>query len=944
MNGKVAIRRFLLLFLLGTGSISLLLGFGRVMFTSADTTFAVNSNADAVDANPGDGVCASSNGDCTLRAAIQEANALAGTDTIDLPGDTYRISIAGAEENKAATGDLDILDDLILNGAGASVTVLDGNGLDRLFEINGVDAVVQITGVTIRNGNASFGGGGIYNGGILALSDSAVISSTSSFTGGGIFNAGSLTVRNSLIQGNSAQDGGGILNTAALTITHSTIRRNDAYLGGGIQNFDTATIYNSTISDNIVKFHGGGIRSVAATPAGQASITLINSTISGNWATQNGGGIFNQQSTLDLSNVTVTRNTADELDEGAGDGGGIFAAVGSDIRLRNSILAENDDRSGEAPDCSGSLTSDGYNLLGDETGCAFAFTTGDRLNDAPQLYPLRDNGGPTETHALRPDSALLDGGEPAGCTDNNGNLLITDQRGLARPAEGNGDSTTSCDVGAFEAAPVTFTVNSEADIVDANPGDGDCDTGNRVGDEPECTLRAAVQEANAKAAPDTIQLPAGTYRLALVGAGEDAAATGDLDVNDPLTLNGAGADRTFIDGNGLDRIFHVHLFHAAATASNYLSGVTIRNGDDGNAGGGGIYNNNLLTVAHSTIISNTGGVGGGILNSRTMTVTYSTIVGNTARLGGGLQNQNLLTMLNSTVDRNVSNGLAGGIGNSDVLILRNTTVSRNTAEFAGGGIHSFASPGSTAATMLSNSTISGNRAKSHGGGLLSTSGFQGISSLILNNVTITANTADSDGNGDGDGGGLFTNPGEDVIIRNSLIAGNSDGGGESPDCGGSWPADASAGYNLLGSAEGCDFVPAAGDQTGTNADPLNPLLGLLEDNGGSTTTHALLPDSPAIDAGNNDTCEAADQRNAPRPADGNEDGAAVCDIGVYEYGSLPIVPTATPTATVSSTPPSTPSPTVSPTATVTTTPTPGPSPTPSLPTPITVLYMPATFR
>src|SRR5262249_12990409 len=106
---------------------------GAVLLASGPSwasEFVVNSTADAVDAKPGDGVCATSSGVCTLRAAIQEANAHSGKDSITLPAGTYTLSIAGPAEDAAATGDLDITDDLILNGAGAETTIVDGAQLD----------------------------------------------------------------------------------------------------------------------------------------------------------------------------------------------------------------------------------------------------------------------------------------------------------------------------------------------------------------------------------------------------------------------------------------------------------------------------------------------------------------------------------------------------------------------------------------------------------------------------------------------------------------------------------------------------------------------------------------------------------------------------------------------------------------------------------------------
>src|SRR5690606_37164132 len=102
---------------------------------------------------------------------------------------------------------------------------------------------------------------------------------------------------------------------------------------------------------------------------------------------------------------------------------------------------------------------------------------------------------------------------------------------------------------------VTYTVTDFGDVADAAPGDGTCETAPGNGG---CTLRAAIQEANAAAGPAVIALPQGTFTLSLTGTGEDAATTGDLDITDTLTITGAGAGRTFIDAAGIDRVFHVH--------------------------------------------------------------------------------------------------------------------------------------------------------------------------------------------------------------------------------------------------------------------------------------------------------------------------------------------------------------------------------------------------
>src|SRR5438874_2252898 len=112
--------------------------------SASAATFTVNSSVDAVDAIPGDGICETvrGNGVCTLRAAIQETNALTGPNEIVLPSGTYTITIPGRFEGfgiyRSAIGQFDITNDLTINGAGASTTIIDGNNLDRVFHVDPV--------------------------------------------------------------------------------------------------------------------------------------------------------------------------------------------------------------------------------------------------------------------------------------------------------------------------------------------------------------------------------------------------------------------------------------------------------------------------------------------------------------------------------------------------------------------------------------------------------------------------------------------------------------------------------------------------------------------------------------------------------------------------------------------------------------------------------------
>jgi hypothetical protein len=164
-----------------------------------------------------------------------------------------------------------------------------------------------------------------------------------------------------------------------------------------------------------------------------ADATISGLTIS-NGSTDIGGGIYNFR-TLELSNSTVSGNTATS----GSSGGGIYSNSVGTMTLSNTIVARNSATT--KPDASGSFTSEGNNLIGDTTGSS-GWGTSDLQNVNPLLGPLQNNGGPTDTHALLPDSPAVDAANSTTCP-------LTDQRGETRK-DGDGNGTTVCDIGAFE--------------------------------------------------------------------------------------------------------------------------------------------------------------------------------------------------------------------------------------------------------------------------------------------------------------------------------------------------------------------------------------------------------------------------------------------------------------------------------------------------------------
>jgi CSLREA domain-containing protein len=394
-------------------------------------------------------------------------------------------------------------------------------------------------------------------------------------------------------------------------------------------------------------------------------------------------------------------------------------------------------------------------------------------------------------------------------------------------------------------ATVNFVVNSTADAVDASVGDGLCATATGT-----CTLRAAIMETNALTGDDAVSLPAGTYLLDVLGPNEDVGATGDLDITGNLTIQGAGAAQTIIDGNG--SVVNDRVFHVTGAFDVNVSGVTIRGGI-ADAGGGIITANGASVTLTNTAISGNStpfGNGGGVYaDGGTLALINSTVSGNTAPagVGGGLFTSGTTTLTNSTVDGNVAIG-GGGIFNfpSSALTVVKSTVSGNraTASF-GGGISNLG------ALTLANSTVSGNSADFNGGGISNE-----IGSLMVTHSTITRNRAGNNG------GGLFN--GSTTTFRNTLVADNPSGG----NCAG---GIIDGGGNLTWPDITCPGLSA------------DPLLGTLANNGGPTETHAVVPGSAAIDAAVNGNCSATDQRGVARPQ------GQGCDIGAFELQAATVI-------------------------------------------------------
>jgi CSLREA domain-containing protein len=455
------------------------------------------------------------------------------------------------------------------------------------------------------------------------------------------------------------------------------------------------------------------------------------------------------------------------------------------------------------------------------------------------------------------------------------------------------------------------------------------DTNDGWCDSMDCSLREAVIESNFCPGTQTIVIPAGMYSLTLAGTGEDAAATGDLDIKDNVTI--LGEDQPVINGDLRDRVFEVF---PGFTAD--ISGVIIQRGRA--PYGGGIYNQGTLNINESTLRENTavrpaGGVdparGGAIFSrgSGALGVYLSTVEGNTAEQGGGILAMsgggaaptvmishtklvnNLApngggglwlgedvdsTAIRFEVDGNSAEAGGSGIYNAGSLELTDGSIEDNTGAADGGGIYN-----DSAGTVIARQMLVQNNSGTDGGGIYN----RGMTHFY--NSALVTNTAAGEGGGaynQGAGGGLLLNnttvggnrAGAGAGIRNQdgnfqfmfvTIAANNAEGINSSGAG-----ETTMRNTILSANPGGNCAGTIPDSIGHNIDDANtclliepsdlvntdPMLQPLAMDGSIRPTFALPAGSPAIDSADPDRCDGTDQRLVDRPQGPN------CDRGAYE--------------------------------------------------------------
>ncbi|MBD9482780.1 CSLREA domain-containing protein [Pseudomonas sp. PDM14] len=415
-----------------------------------------------------DGACTAQH--CSLREAIAAANATPESPAVVRLGvGTYVLSLANAsnaqglprEEDANRVGDLDLLGQVSLIGAGPAQTLINGARLDRLIDVQ-PGANLSLRSLTLTGGSTLYDGGGVRNRGTLHLLDVTLSDNRAyahingvpsrggalaNFTtaqlhrvraqnnlvdggdmtmgqGGALFNAGTLLMRDSRIEFNRCVDyhevgmGCGLFNQGTADLARVALIGNRSMpdgMGGAILNLGTLTLTNATLSDNYSGDKGAALDNgnrYNPQPSGTPSATLSHVTIADN----DGYGLLNHDGTVSVRNAIIAGNRQRETDEPRNCHQQDSAIA---LNVRGLLLGS------DAGNCVGSLSVDNHQVL------------------TRQLFALAENNG-TVAHALRRTSAALDSAEGA-CPQ-------YDQRGLTRPRDGDGDGIARCDLGAFERA------------------------------------------------------------------------------------------------------------------------------------------------------------------------------------------------------------------------------------------------------------------------------------------------------------------------------------------------------------------------------------------------------------------------------------------------------------------------------------------------------------
>ncbi|MBX7106090.1 MAG: right-handed parallel beta-helix repeat-containing protein, partial [Gemmataceae bacterium] len=835
-----------------------------------------------------------------------------------------------------STGELTIRAAVSVVGPGPGLLTIDGAGTSRLFNIHQKSSdTTHFSGLTLTNGRASDGGAISLTSGRLNLTDMVFKGNSATGTGGAVWATGDwawVSITRGDFENNAADRGGAIGATGYVNASLSSFVKNVAYGAGGgavwcassgASCVQSAFVSNAALAGrggavmgNYANFEGCTFAANFALIGGAAALESTGSftscTLVQNNASSTGGAINVQSASIlssvfhdnrspsardiqSTSTITVTRSSLESVD-------GI--AVGSDFQ-KNRPIGENPNlgtlgyyggRTMTVPLLPGSPCIDrgprttSYST--DQRGVGFprrvgpatdigayeGITAGNPVGDAPDTITVSGysdvNAVVTvnyyflgtfylstfDTHDIdivSPDGAIsfpvaVKATSP-GAGEASVQYSIAPPHGVWTAADNGvyafrirpnqvfdnaGRSALSDDVGSFRVSvPQAIVVDTTAD---SGPG----------------SLRAAIIRINDAHYGQTPILfsPAvfSTPRTILL-------TSGPLIVTSALTIAGPGADLLTIDAGGSSRIFE---WRQPRNAISYLWGITATHGQTADAGGA-MFVDSGLRVSNSRFVDNRSDMGGAIFVApqSSLTITTSTLSGNRARTSGGAIFGDAYPGSNIAVEsceiRDNFSNTGGGITSLGYLTLTRSTLSGNTATGGdGGGIYSVAWGG--AGIRVYGSTISGNAAQGSGGGIaaIASNPLWIYSSTIVYNNAVT-----------GTGGGILMTASQSLFVDSSIVSLNS--AVAVPDVSSDYTFIVSK--SLLGSTPTLKAIGALVLPIGTN-----PRLGPLADNGGPTRTHALLPDSPCINLGNNSQSLATDQRGLPRAV------GSLPDIGAFE--------------------------------------------------------------
>jgi hypothetical protein len=818
---------------------------------------------------------------------------------------------------------------IVLDATGHRVTI-SGNHTNRVFYV-GSGGDLTLSNLVIANGRSDQGAGVCNAGSVTAVNctftGNSVVGGAGSdnqnqgaggaggsVAGGAVWNAGLLRFSGCTVVGNSAVGGpggqGGWGNMYPPMSPGAPGGAGGDAAGGALFNGGTARLVNCTLAINTGQGGVGG-------PGGYGYV--VSPDYPPGPRGPNGasglsvGGIYDASGQCYVTNCTVVFNT----------GTGIWTAGSNGAKLINTLLAENSPGGNGA----GAITDFGHNLSSDAT-CAFT-NTGSMNNTYPLLGLLADNGGPTLTVALLPGCRAIDAGDTATAPP-------TDQRGVARPFG------MAADIGAYEfngttssVPPTVVTECTEAALRAAMSSGGHvtfaCD-----GTIPLASTIVVITNTFLDATGHHITVQGIGTNLFLVNPGVTFSLA-NLALTGGSAVEGAGIDNTggFVNvtscvfsGNIATRggaicnsgtlvvdlcVFNANSAVGAGGLSGNSYGAPGGSGDD--APGGAICNFGTVTISRSTFNNNLvaagagaggymgyhgdpgmsgggggnggaggNGKGGALYNAGTARVSSSTFAYNSGTGGnGGAGADGGPNYGGPGSGGNGGSGGAGGTGVGALFNLGNVEIINSTFAYNSGLAGSGGTGGNGAEGNIGGSGGAG------GNGGSGTGALYGLpSSCQITNCTFAGNSGES-GNGGSGGtpgktdypygnyggsygapgsggsgtGGIWANGG--ILINTVLAANAPNGSGTITD----------AGHNL--SSDGSCAFTAAGSMNNTD-----PKLGSLTDNGGPTLTMALLPGSPAIDAGTALGAPATDQRGVPRPQ-----GAGV-DIGAFEYLVSPV--------------------------------------------------------